>query len=74
MKFTQFYEGTKKIGCDKAYGDDITLLKDGDKYFQFIWGIDESTRWKIDITRQVYHKLLCLGEEMVAQRNWLQIV
>lgn len=74
MVFTQFYEGTKKIGTMKAYGDDITLLKEGSKYFQFIWGIDETSRWKIAITRQVYHKLIRLGQEMVQTQGWLQVV
>ena len=74
MQFTQFYEGTKRLGKGRIYGDDITLLKDGRKYFQFIWGDGLNTRWKLEITRQVYRKLLKTGEEMVRERGWMQVV
>lgn len=74
MQFTQFYEGSKNLGRSRVYGDDITLLKDGNKFFQFIWGDGLKDRWKIEITRQVYHKLIRTGKDMVRTQGWKQVV
>ena len=74
MKFTQFYQGSKKLGGGTLYGDDITVLKDKGKYFQFVWGDGLDSRWRLEITREVYQKLLRTGKYMVESQGWIQVV